>query len=75
MCASKKEDTVSEKMTPDNHRHCQICGNPVSLGEQFCSPVCEREARRQRRAQRTTTWTLIGLVVFLLVIFFLASGI
>lgn len=66
---------MNDKITEANHRHCAVCGKPISPDEQFCSPECKHTALKQRRAQRTSTWILLGIVIFLLVIFFLVSGI
>lgn len=66
---------MNDKMTADNHRHCIVCGKPISSSELVCSPECEHKAAKQRRAQRTSTWILLGIVIFLLVIFFLVSSV
>ncbi|MFC2039229.1 DUF2116 family Zn-ribbon domain-containing protein [Chloroflexota bacterium] len=66
---------MNDNTTAANHRHCGVCEKPTSLNEQFCSQECRVKAVRQRRSQRASTWILLGVVIFLLVIFFLVSGI
>ena len=66
---------MDDKITVDNHKHCAVCEKPISPDVQFCSPECKHTALKHKRAQRTTTWTLVGIVIFLLVIFVLVSGI
>ena len=66
---------VNDKISACDHKHCTVCGKPIASGEQFCSPECERTALKQKRAQRTTTWMLFGVVIALLVIFFVISDV
>lgn len=63
-----------EKPLASSHKHCPVCGKPISLSQQFCSAECEQTVVKQRSSQRRTSWIFIGiLVVFMLVWFFLMS--
>ena len=67
---------MSEKDSPraNAHKHCPVCGKPIGMSEQFCSPECEQTVTKQRKSQKRTSWIFIGiLVVFMLVWFFLAT--
>lgn len=66
---------MSDSKSPvANHKHCSVCGKPIALDAQFCSPECEETITKQRKGQRRTSWIFMGIiVVFLLVWFFLMN--
>ena len=51
-----------EKPAIFKHRHCTVCGAPVSMSEKYCGPKCEDE---YKKASRRRTYTFIAtLAVF-----------
>lgn len=65
---------MSSKMpSVPGHRHCIICGKPISLREQVCSHECEETLLRQQRAQRRSFWIFLGVVFFFVLFWILLS--
>ena len=59
----------------DQHTHCQICGKPIPLDEQFCSQKCREEYENLINKRKKRMYILYGLLaVFFVVMFFSLSG-
>lgn len=58
-------------MAVDPHKHCPVCGTPIPLSENACSPDCEQVLnKRQAQIRRNQRLIFILLIVFVLVWFY-----
>ena len=58
-------------MPPDvpDHRHCQMCGKPIPIGEVFCSKDCkERFMAFMRKRKILIMVTYLILIILFIVI-------
>jgi predicted nucleic acid-binding Zn ribbon protein len=68
------------KQTPNvpKHSHCQYCGLPVSVNEEFCSEECQGEyakfMKNRRNRMLLTAVPVFVLVVIIILGYFLRSG-
>jgi predicted nucleic acid-binding Zn ribbon protein len=57
--------------TPEDHRHCKVCGKVVGPGIEFCSKGCRRQREELLQNRRNLTYLLYGsiaIVVLFLVV-------
>ncbi|MEK7847856.1 MAG: DUF2116 family Zn-ribbon domain-containing protein [Chloroflexota bacterium] len=52
------------------HSHCVVCGRAVAAGETFCSATCSQTLEAQRRRQRRTSYTFLGFLAILMLVWF-----
>jgi predicted nucleic acid-binding Zn ribbon protein len=48
------------------HDHCQICDDPIDLGQKFCSEKCQEDYRKEAKKEKFRSYLFllaIGVVV------------
>jgi predicted nucleic acid-binding Zn ribbon protein len=48
------------------HDHCQICDDPIDLGQKFCSEKCQEDYRKEAKKEKLRSYLFllaIGVVV------------
>lgn len=66
---SRKELERVDKLSLPQHKHCPICGKSMELSRDFCSQECEQAVAARKKAQRRTTWIMLGVMGIILVLF------
>jgi predicted nucleic acid-binding Zn ribbon protein len=58
----------------EDHKHCVVCGRPVTPDKLFCSQVCENALRRQqRRMSRMRMLMMVAFVAIFILLMALAQ--
>jgi predicted nucleic acid-binding Zn ribbon protein len=61
------------EMLPE-HDHCQVCDDPVDLGQRFCSQKCEDDFKKDTKKEKFRSYLFlvaIGIVVIAVTFTFL----
>ena len=68
--ASAKADTPATKGVANlpEHRHCDVCGRSIPMGNRVCSPECQKRFDEALRARKRSVWIFIGLFALILIL-------
>lgn len=66
---SKKEVDRMDRMSLPQHKHCPVCGKSMGMEGDFCSADCEQKVVSRRKAQKRSTWIMIGIIGIILLLF------
>ena len=50
------------------HKHCIICGHPIPMDQEVCSPACKTEYDNMVKKKRMWLYIFYGSVVFFMFI-------
>lgn len=48
------------------HRHCEVCGKSMAMGERVCSPDCQKRFDEALKARKKSMWMFMGLIALVL---------
>jgi predicted nucleic acid-binding Zn ribbon protein len=48
------------------HRHCEVCGRSVAMGNRVCSPECQKKFDDAVKQRKRSVWIFVGLIALLL---------
>jgi len=54
------------------HRHCDVCGRSIAMGNKVCSPECQKRFDEAVKARKRSVYIFVGL--FALILFLSAYG-
>lgn len=49
-----------------DHRHCEVCGNIVDVGERWCSPECIEKHDEAQKLKKRQAILIVAMVLFVL---------
>ena len=67
--SKRREGYRTDRMSIPQHKHCLVCGKSMELDGDFCSEKCEQAVATRKKAQRRTTWIMLGVMGIILVLF------
>jgi predicted nucleic acid-binding Zn ribbon protein len=51
------------------HDHCQICDDPIDLGQKFCSEKCQEDYREEVKREKLRSYLfLVAIAVVVIVV-------
>jgi len=48
------------------HKHCEVCGRSIAVGNRVCGPACQRKFDEAVRARKRSVYIFVGLMAVLL---------
>ncbi len=51
-----------------DHRHCEVCGNIVDVGERWCSPECKEKYDDGQKLKKRQALLIVLMVLFVLIL-------
>ena len=55
------------EMLPE-HDHCQVCDDPVELGQKFCSQKCEDDHQRDTKREKLKNYLFLAAAVVVVIV-------
>lgn len=52
------------------HRHCDVCGRSIAMGNKVCSPECQKRFDEAVKARKRSVYIFIGLFALMLFLTF-----
>lgn len=50
------------------HRHCDVCGRSIAMGNRVCSPDCQKRFDEAIRMKKRSVYIFVGLFALILVL-------
>ena len=50
------------------HDHCQVCDDPVELGQKFCSQKCEDDYQRDTKREKLKNYLFLAAAVVVVIV-------
>lgn len=70
----KKRKALEQVVTPiPKHKHCPICGAPISMNKKFCSTQCEETDRKLNRRRTYTMIITMAMFPIILILMMLLT--
>lgn len=51
-----------------DHRHCEVCGKIVDVGERWCGPACIEKHEEAQRLKKRQAIIIVLMVLFVLLL-------
>lgn len=48
------------------HRHCEVCGRSIAMGNRVCSPECQKRLDDAVKQRKRSVYIFVGLIALLL---------
>ncbi|MCA1819123.1 MAG: DUF2116 family Zn-ribbon domain-containing protein [Halobacteriales archaeon] len=50
------------------HRHCEVCGRSILMGNRVCSPECQKRFDEALKARKRSVYIFVGLFALILIL-------